>query len=234
MLRFVTLEVDSTEAAYPLTTLDDVKDELNITDTSTDALLTRWINVASSSIHNYTRRTFWEQTVTETFYTQQTPSALSLTGSIAAGYPFSQRFDLEGCLKLGHYPVSSIASVTVGQCSTSLDPSLYVVTPRDGLLRRLCDDGSGSPVFWETQNIVVVYTAGYAQADLPSDIEQAAITLVKHRWSARFRDPTLRSISVPGVQEETYWVGQMGDNGALPPEVIDALELYRETRIDAV
>jgi hypothetical protein len=233
MLRFAVLSVDATESSYTLTTLDDVKAELNITDGSTDALLTRWIAVASHAIHTYTRRTFWQQTVTETFYAPGPPAAFSLTGSMAAGYPFSQRFDLLDCLKLGQYPVSNIASVTVGQCLTPLDPSLYVLTPQDGLLRRLCNDGSGAPVVWEPQNIAVVYTAGYAEADLPADIEQAAITLVKHRWYARFRDPYLRSINVPGVQEESYWVGQIGENGALPPEVVDVLDLYRETRVDA-
>ena len=98
-----------------------------------------------------------------------------------------------------------------------------------GMLYRL--SAGGTPLSWYGSETIVTYTAGYDLLDdLPPEVEQACLIMMKHRWSSRSRDPLLRQISVPGVQEETYWVGGIGENAAVPPEAAGLLAQHIDMR----
>ncbi len=80
--------------------------------------------------------------------------------------------------------------------------------------------------------MIVIYTAGYVSiAALPRPIEAACLGLVRHRWAARDRDPMLRSLAIPGVVTEQYWVGATGDDGAMPPEIAALLDPFRTATV---
>ena len=132
-------------------------------------------------------------------------------------------------LKLRRFPVLSIASVA--EDGTALDPSLYESDPSVGFLWRL-NEQDRRIAFQAFKRIDVAYTAGYALPDgVPPALQQGCLVLLKHRWAARERDPALRQESVPNVYEAQYWVGSVGENGALPPEVIDLVNPFRDPRV---
>jgi hypothetical protein len=209
-----------------LTTLATVKDEFGIKDTKSDVRLRRWIRDASGAIETYTRRIWATETVVETFYHRH-----GSAGSYRLWtYPTRHGISLGALphsLCLARYPVSGVASIT--EDDTALVTTDYRLDGTQGILYRLSADGS--PVEWFGSETIVTYTAGYDLLDgLPPEVEQACLTLLKHRWSSRDRDPLLRQINVPGVQEETYWVGGIGDNGAMPPEVAGLLAQHIDMR----
>lgn len=214
-----------------LTTLATVKDELGITDGTSNARLSRWIHEASGLIESYCDQVFAQQTVQETFRQFHIPhSTFHLLRNHGQPTPRS------GPLVLRRHPVASIVSVVEddafeddGTTPLTLVEGLdFEVDAETGLLWRLLND---HPSYWVAQKTVVTYTGGYALiGDLPYPIEQACITMVKHRWSARDRDPMLRQQSIPGVIEQQFWVGATGTSGALPPEVEDMLCRFREIR----
>jgi hypothetical protein len=75
--------------------------------------------------------------------------------------------------------------------------------------------------------LTVQYTGGYdLPGSVPLPLQQACLTLLKHRWSARTRDPSLRAIDIPGVVSKTFWVSNNADG--LPPEVQQLLDPYMD------
>lgn len=163
-----------------LTTLQTVKDELEITDTSQDATLERLINAASDAIERYCERAFhYEEDIVEK----------------VAGYgtPF---------IVVSRTPIISISSIKIGD--STLDSSEYELTG-GGLIYRLNGTWGWSAQYaegivyeqiagTEEQNIAVTYTGGYVtqnQEDndptltrsLPYDLEEACITAVVALYS---------------------------------------------------
>ncbi len=83
------------------------------------------------------------------------------------------------------------------------------------------------PMRWDPVLTQVAFQAGYAT--IPLDLASACLTLIKHRWAARTRDPFLRGMTIEGVGSKQFWVGPLGDSaGDLPPEVQAVLDRYRE------
>ncbi len=100
----------------------------------------------------------------------------------------------------------------------------FITDAAVGQLTRL--DTFGHPRKWPAVSIVATYQAGYAV--VPSEVADAAIRLVKHKWFARGRDPFLRQENIEGVYEAQYWIAQgPGTSGNLPPDVVDVLDNYR-------
>lgn len=134
-------------------------------------------------------------------------------------------------------PTNEVVSVTPPPATTTASTLFtletvpdYLIDEIDGLLYRL--DCNGNLIKFSGSQIVVSYTGGYVvPTNTPLDLEQACIQLVTLRYFTAQRDPTLRSINIPGVQEETYWVGARGDDGAMPPEIAGLLEPYREIHV---
>lgn len=195
-----------------LTTLERVKLELGISSDESDTILAAKINEASSDIEAHVSRSFASAGVTERFW----------GGSGCTGY-----------FILNHWPVGSIASVTVDD--EVVDAGEYRLDATTGQLYRL--DASGYPSIWSwCKDVVIVYTAGYElpgsdSPNLPAAIEAAAVELVTAYWTAKGRDPTIRAEDVPGLGSVTYWVGAVGEAGELPPSVVSKISPFRNQHL---
>lgn len=202
------IEVTTAADDQLLATLEQAREEIGDESVSDDTLL-RWLSVASDRVANYCNRVFLQETVTETFN-------LRLC-------------DRPQALLLRRTPVQSITSVTVDDAD--LDAVGFECDNPPGLLRRL-QSSKRSP--WSGGRIVVVYDGGYPTVDdLPPSLTEAALSLVRMRWSATKRDPMLRSLEIPGVSTETWWVGTpgSGDDPGIPPEVASLLSRYRRIEV---
>jgi uncharacterized phiE125 gp8 family phage protein len=205
--HLIMLTVTDPADTHRLTTLAMIKGELQLSGGADDAVLTAFIDQASAAARSWCRRTFAEETVSETVYLDRPASPIELS----------------------RYPVTEIASVTVA--GTVLDPTEYEVEDDTGWLYRL--DASGGRCARFCGRVVIEYTGGYILPDapqptLPDDISRAAALLVKGAYFARTRDPAIRSESVEGAGSFGYFSGTTGD---LPPEVEGLLRQYRAPRI---
>lgn len=197
-----------------LTTLDNVKLELGITDTNSDDQLTQWIAQASAVAARYCNRTLARETLTETF--RQT------------GHHHHHFFRLhEGRtadgLTLTRYPIISIASVTVD--GNLVDASQYEFDETE--VYRLTS--SGYPEHWHfSKSIVVVYDAGYTipvEAQY-ADLERAVIAMIRDFRAVTLRDdPTLKSRETVGVSRLEWWVPTAGST-MLPVEISGMLDPF--------
>jgi hypothetical protein len=202
-MDFSLLTVTGAAEGTDLTTLAAVKADLGLSGTEDDALLADLINRASAMIMSYCGRAFAREALSETFR----PSCRLPN------------------LMLARRPVVSdgLAVTEAGETLASAD---WELDARSGLLYRL--DGADGRIDWPAAKIVVTYAAGYilpgtAGADLPADIEQACLSIVKGLWFARDRDPLVKNLTVDGVGSETYWVGGSGDE-----PIPQGLRSYRE------
>lgn len=212
-----------------MTTLDAVKDELGITNSAADLRLQRWITAASGQIRSYTRRFWAQEAVVETFYRPGSQIGSPLGVSILPPLvSLPLRFGSQEALRLARYPLQPPTQVV--EDGLVIDPSGYLLDTENGLLYRL--DVNGFPCRWGASFTEVDYIGGYSPMPdaLPAEVQQACINLVKANYFSARRDPSLRSINIPGVQEEAYWVGQRGDS-ALPPEIAALLDPYREIHV---
>jgi hypothetical protein len=219
------LEVVTPAPNQDLVTLADVRDELGAA-RGQDTRLKRYITSASSIIATHTRRVWREETVIETFYSSYF-GGYGYGWGWGWGWQHSHRHDGKPKpLVLARYPVSSITSVWSG--ADLLDPAGYFVDKDKGLLYQW-DGATIMPWTHCANTVAVTYVAGYSLADVPPDVQQAAMTAIRVRYFSHGRDPYLRSINVPGVQEESYWAGP--DQSALPPEAVGLLEKHIDMRM---
>jgi hypothetical protein len=191
------LQITTPAESHNLTTLDAVKDVLEIADRSEDERLSRWIAQASAAIYEHCNRTFISETVAETFR-------------------LSARSDE---VLLSRYPVADVASIT--ECEVAIEAGDYEVDTVNGIVRRL---RSNKLSCWPAGTIVVTYTAGYESADLPEDIEGAAIALVKqYRFGAQ-RDPQVRGEEIDGAGSFSYFDGLA--HSGMSPEIVGLLSKH--------
>lgn len=146
-------------AANDLTTLANVKQYLNITTTTDDALFTRLITAASTFIQSWLSSYVLQQSYTETRNGKDTH-----------------------ILNFANFPVTAVASVTIDGFAVPPSPGVnqagYVFDQNqlylyDHKFRR------------GIQNVTFSYIAGYVT--VPLDIEQACIELVSLRYSEKNR-----------------------------------------------
>lgn len=197
-------------ASVDLTTLATLKAELGITTTGEDTQLGTWIGQASAACEAYCNRTFARETLRETF---RNPSL----GARFASIPLKK------------YPVTAIASVVEDGVTLTVDTQ-YEVSD-NGLLYRL--DAQADISTWQFSKLVVTYTAGYVLVgDLPRNIERACLSLAKVLRSSSTRDSLVKTESIPGVLDTTYWVGGMpGSVGNMPPDVAALLDPFKEVSV---
>lgn len=207
--------VASPASITALTTLDRVKQELSISGSGSDAILQAKIDEASDDIEAALGFRVVRETAEETFWYEQ--------------------YDLPPTsLTLDRTPVASIASVVVDG-GDPLDGARYRLDPKTGELFAL--DASGHPCVWLfCKSVVVTYDGGYilpgeSNANLPKGIEGACIALVSSFWASRGRDPTLRSEEIPDLISATYWVGAVGEDGELPPDIVSKLAPFRRVAV---
>jgi len=188
-----------------LTTLATVKSELGITNGASDTELARLITQASQTIATYCNRVFAKEIVVDHFRLQNECRSTDK-------------------LMLSRFPVGAISSVVEDGDALTADD--YEVDQKTGFLWRLSSDEHTA---WAQAKVLVTYAGGYELLDeLPTDIERAAIVLVKQAWFGKSRDPMVKGEEVPGVLRTDYWVGATpGDNGALPAEVEGLIGPYR-------
>jgi uncharacterized phiE125 gp8 family phage protein len=154
-------------AANDLTTLDNVKQYLEITSTNSDALLSRMITAASAFITSWLSRNFIQATYTETYNGSGSTTQL-----------------------LRQTPIVSVSSLVVNTITVPPSPdgvqAGYVFDDMALYLIGMSTYGWSYPVYYfprGKQNIKVTYTAGYAT--VPADVEQACIELVGKQFNRR-------------------------------------------------
>ncbi|MGJ4888949.1 head-tail connector protein [Bradyrhizobium sp. HKCCYLRH3099] len=207
-LKIITTVVTPAES-YDLTTLEVVKQELDVTDGARDELLKRYIGSASGAAAQYCNRKFQQETIRDEVWPEQDPHPWVLNGS----------FDV---LQLSRWPVVSVSSVT--ENGTALvEGTDFRVDAAAGRLLRL--DAAGNAARWNAWPKVVEYVTGFAE--IPGEVEDAVIRLVSSRWAAKGRDRLLRQEDIPGVISRTWWVATSGESGNMPPDVTDLLDNYR-------
>lgn len=146
-------------AANDLTTLPAVKQWLNITADTDDALLTRLITAASTFIESWLNRDIISQSYTETRSGKGTQ-----------------------ILNFTNYPVTAVAALSIDGFPVLPSPGVnrggYVF---DDMQLYLYNHSFRRGM----QNITFTYTAGYAV--VPLDIEQACIQIVSLRYKEKDR-----------------------------------------------
>lgn len=206
-----------------LCTLADLKDDLGITDASSDARLERRILSASVAIANFLRRPL-RRTVNKV--------------EALPGYGTDKLFP-------SLTPIESVSSVVFD--GITIDPAGYFVDS-DGLfivstsgwdstaLGRVTASGVSTIPGTEAPDFVVTYTGGWSLPNdsvpggvaLPAPIAEACLMLASTMHLARGSDRRVMSESVGGamVSMRAAYDGD-GSLGGFPKEVSDLLKAYR-------
>ncbi len=133
-------------------------------------------------------------------------------------------------------PISAGATVWFGGAQVTVNDPVGTLTPFIPGQNFLVDGPPGQlvrlaywtqyPTSWDAIQASVWYQAGYNP--IPADVVDAALRLITDRWSARGRDPRLKSQDQPGIGIQTYWVGGPPSvRGGFPEEIADMLSNYR-------
>jgi hypothetical protein len=225
MITTSILTVITPAPSQDLVSLATVRDELQ-SKASDNAYLTRIKRQASSAIASYCDRVFITETVSEQFRGRGPIFAFLGSGQYLGYLADGASTPHSDPVTLRRFPVVSITSITEDGVVLAAGVD-YELDAARGFINRLWNDMQRP---WDFDKLVVEYSAGYAADAVPDDLQDAALRLITARYAARGRDPMLRQYSVPGVLEETFWVGAVGDNGAMPPEVAGLIDQYREVR----
>lgn len=172
---------------------------------------------------------------------------------------FARRAVVENVISRGQVllvslrPIVSVTSITtrsggtVDVADVDVDADGGVIRLRSGNIdtaRQRADFTEGTRAAGtETRDVTVSYTGGYitsaqveakqavdADRDMPADLEDAILRLVRHRWYARQRDPGIASEAL-GRYSVTYRgqgdAAPVGERGAgLPADVVGVLDGY--------
>lgn len=201
------LTVTQAATSYDLTELQDVKDELGVSNNISNTILARYISSASLAAQQYCNRIFAVEAVSEQFF----PNRVN-------------RFIRGGVkpLQLMRWPLVTVTSVTEDSILL-VENTDYIVDKVNGQLTRI--DSSGIAITWHPLPLVVVYSAGFAI--IPLDVEDAIIRMVSRRFASKGRDPNLKQQSIPGVLEQSWWISTGSDSGNMDPSITDILDNYR-------
>jgi hypothetical protein len=219
------LSVLTPAADRSLVALAVVKDELGITDAATDTRLTRWIREASATIEGEIGRPLRAEIVQETFRAHHRNHHNDWP---CADWSYRLNPPTGASLLLVRYPIVAIDSIVEDGSTLDADTD-YEIDDRAGILYRL----SGTVrIPWYGQTIVVRYTGGWDTLDaVEPDMQTACLYLLRHRLVNTQRDPLLRTVSIPGVIEQQYWLGAPGDRAGLPDDVERLISRYRDARL---
>ena len=192
---------------------------LGVSGTSQDAALDGLIAQASAGAARYCNRTFAVETVRDDVWPARQPFAFALPPT-------------EGCIQLSRWPVAAVTAIVAdGVTLVVADPATgtyagadVLVDAAKGQILRL--DPAGIPTIWCARTVSTIYAAGYAS--VPPDLADAIGRMIKAQWFARTRDPQVRSETISGVYEASYWFGAgPGSSGGLPPDIAAILDFYR-------
>jgi hypothetical protein len=219
-----------------LVTLTAIKLELGLTTTTDDAYINSKIPTVTDEFYDYMKvaraadgtRTIAQETLLEIFRPER-------SGRFRIGNLERHSNNRREDLVLARWPVTSIVSVIEG--TATLDATQYEFSPA-GVLKRL---SNGYSVGWSHSVIQVAYIAGWVIAadntnTLPGSITAASIDYIKELRLSRRRDSRTKSETVVGIVEREFWVGPVGqvtDEGSLPPNVTSRLDRYRRVSLGA-
>jgi hypothetical protein len=221
------LTIRTAAASFDLTTLDSVKVELGITDQNSDEMLSTRITRASAAAARYCKREFIAEAVTEQFRSYPFIDSASLV-NIPEFIYLRRRpiISLDAVLQPDDQSLS-LASV-IEDAEPLIEGIDFEVDYAAAKLTRLHGD---RPTCWRFRKLTIATTAGYTfPGTLPPDVEAAVSALVNYLWFTAARDPTIRAQNIPGVLETQWWVGPAGVTDFWPPQVVDYLAPYVETR----
>lgn len=208
--RYRISRVITPAASLALVTLEQAKDVLGISlgDDSQDVRLTQQIDSVSRAVAHYCDRVFVLQT-----YRDQ---LRYVNNWLYPGQPIRTR----------QYPIliddTGVPVLTVTEDGT--DVAAWDISPDTGELWRL--DGVMLAA-WAGASIVIDYAAGFAE--IPADVQGAALEWLTSRWYSVGRDSALRSETIPDLISVTY-AGDMGagtSGGSVPPGARELLDPYR-------
>lgn len=151
--------------SYDLVSLQDLCDDLSITTTDDDAYLMRAISKASLAAAQYCDRVLVNETVQDRF---------------DFGWKSAET------LKLSHYPVTQLQSITQGGV-TLVEGTDFILDAATGVLYP-------TACTWGGEALIVEYDGGYS--DIPLDLQGAVTDIVKALQFNRTRDPLLRSENI--------------------------------------
>lgn len=210
------LSVSVAAATTALTTLEAVKTDLAIVTADEDAFLEKAILRVTERVNNHVRvasasdgtATLGQETLIDTFRLTNSRSRLILSRVIPRNWPLS--------------------IVSVVENDVTLDSDEFEVES-GGLLCRL---SGSSRSCWSCGTTVVTYTAGWllpndTARNLPQEIEDAAIGLIKLARLDRTRDPTLRQENILDGLYSYQRFAPSDTPGGMPDDIAAALEPYR-------
>ncbi len=180
------LTVTSPAASTALTTLETVKSALSVSTNTEDEFIERQIIGVTTRIVGEIIRVMAASDGTRTIG-QET---------------LSQQFRLKSrqeSLVVGRWvPQMPVTILGITEDDTALETTDYEFDAGQGILSRLGED---KPICWSASKIVVSLTAGWllpadGGRNLPQNIEDAAIELIKLTRFNRTRDTTLRSENI--------------------------------------
>lgn len=194
--------VTTAASTYDLTVLETVKEELSITSSATDDLLSRLISEQSAVAAAYCGRQFAQETIVDTFRVFCGPCQP---------------------LVLSRSPIDSIT--TIVEAGTTLAADDFEYDSDSGFVWRLSGDDRST---WADGKTEVTFIAGYELlAELPRDVERAVLQLIKLSYFGRTRDPRAKSETVEGIGSIDFWVGNVPGKSGLPADVTELLNPYR-------
>jgi hypothetical protein len=198
------VQVVTPATASNLTTLDDARMECGQDDTSQDVYLARLVKRASSTIANYCGVVFGVQTINETFRFGWEPGVGPASQTVA---PYGTPLNIQRKpLVLSEAP--NVAITGILENGNALTAGTDFEFDADaGLVYRLSSNGMRS--FWNVPTVVVSYTAGWilpgqTGRNLPDDLEQVCLSLIRAAFMARGRDPSVAMDTLNGDRTQ-YW-----------------------------
>lgn len=158
-----------------LVSLADMKTFLGISVNTYDAFLTEQLNLVSDTVEMYCRRKFASASYTQTWYSD----------------------DLENLKQIiaFHFPIVSTTSLKID--GEDLDAEDYRIHKPSGIIKVLTEIGRS----WD--EIVLIYTAGYAT--IPTPIDAVIKQIVQERYNKKVSGVSLsfgsdvQRVSIPGT-----------------------------------
>jgi hypothetical protein len=129
---------------------------------------------------------------------------------------------------LSRKPVTEIISVVVG--GSTIDDTGYELDPAAGILKRVWSPTTFAFNITPGARSVITYKAGWTlpgddpeDYTMPPQLEGAVLSLINLAISQSTRDPTVKTQWVTDIERLDFWVGAIGENGSIPPEIADKL-----------
>lgn len=223
------LVVSTAAATTALTTRDAFKAAANLTSTTDDDFIDTLIVSISDQVNTILgvatatdgTRTIGRETLVETIRSDQ-----------------YRRYGARCCLHHGHvalilsrYPIVSVTSIT--EDDVAVDAADYEIDGASGMIKRLDSDALRS---WYAAKIVVTYVAGWllpndTGRNLPYDLEDAVISMIKASRFGRDRDPAIKSESMLQRTYEYELFAGTTAGGPVPADAMATLNRYRNIHL---